>query len=168
MGIFGWRAPKFVFDKGGLNESTVILDYAVLTPDFQDTREIEHESVINAHREWTSKGEGDHITFDVLIHLHKYPDAKAKFEEIYQFKNKDVVLYPHKDGVQFRDESGNDVLFYITYVRPQYLTQTDFVDVLFVQFKSKDLVDLSQNMRIYLIDDSGDILLDDSDTQITT
>lgn len=136
--IFGSGKPKFV-----LGVTDHLLDYSMVTGEFLP-EEIEQVSVINGHREFIVKG--DYAEFEVLVHLHKYANPRAKFEELYACRGADVVFYPHREGEPLKDGNGNNVLFHISAMVPGYLQNIVNYDILSIRFRSKDFVDLSNNV----------------------
>jgi len=144
--IFGSSAPKFVYDLGGVNEATVLLDYCIITRDDPDVRKIVHESELSADRDFITRG--DFWEFEVMVNLYKYEDPRNKFEEIYQYKNLNVALWKHRDGSAFLDSSGDEVLFYIDEITPRNLTRLDYKDVLFIRFLSLKEVDFSNSVTV--------------------
>lgn len=144
--IFGVSAPKFVIDYGGESEATVLLDYCIPTQDKPEPDIIEHKSVINGHREHILKG--IHWIFEVRVNLFKYTDPRSKYEEIKQYEGQDVTLFRHRDGEPYKDNGGNEVLFSLVSVTEAYLTQIDYKDILYLQFKSKDYIDRSDGSTV--------------------
>ncbi len=146
--IFGYRPPKFVYDSGGENETTVELDYWKLSNNGPENSEYIQESELEANREIIDRGE--YWSFEGSVHLFKYQTMSAirsKFEEIYQFNKKKVILWRYRDGQPFKDKSGNNVLFYMT-VTPKHLTTMDYRDVLVISFRSLKGVDFSDSSSI--------------------
>jgi len=148
--IFGSAAPKFVFDLGGENEATVILNYWVTTIDEPDSREIVHESEIEADRDFIDRG--DFWVYEGRVNLHKYSSMafiRSKFEEINQFNKKKVTLWRHQDGEPFKDSNGNNLLFYMK-ITPTFLTTLDFRDILIINFRSLGAIDHSDGSDILI------------------
>lgn len=149
--IFGSTAPKFVFDLGGSNEKTVILDYWVpITDEPDDDRDILQESELEADRDILNRG--NFWTFEGRVNLYKYkiPNLiRSKFEEIYQYNKKKVVLWKHRDGIQFKDKDGNNILWYVN-VTPKNLYTLDYRDILFIKFRSLKEVNYSDNSTIII------------------
>lgn len=137
--IFGISKPKFVF-----NSTDYFLDYSVLSPNFSIPQSVEQTSVITGHRELVEKG--DYAEFTVLVHLHKYADPRAKFEELYPAYRKSVKFYPHRDGEALKDVNGDDALFIVSEMKPGYLSNLVNFDILTITFKSKDYIDLSDQV----------------------
>jgi hypothetical protein len=144
--IFGVDAPKFVYDPAGESEATVLLDYVVVLKDAPELDMITFEAD-NGHREFIHKGK--HWEFEIRVHLFKYYEAGglaaalAKYNEIKQYEGGDVWLYRHRDADPFMDGDGEEVLFSIISVDESYLDTTDFKDLLIINFKSKDYIDLT-------------------------
>lgn len=149
--IFGSQAPQF---KNTSKTQTVDLDYAVMDPNWFSVREIEHESVINAHREFY-KVSNPHAEFSVTIHLFKYPFPNSKFDEIYPYLHQDVYFYPHRDGGPLNDVDGNEILFHITDIQALYLEQPAYYDVLIITFKSKDPISFTESFTSILTEKDG-------------
>lgn len=147
--MFGSTAPKFVFDLGGSNEKTVILDYWVPITDEPDSdRDLIQESELEADREIINRG--NFWVFEGRINLYKYDSIsfiRSKFEEIYQFNKKKVVLWKHRDGVQYKDKDGNNILWYLT-VTPKNLYTLDYRDLLILKFRSLKEVNYSDGSTV--------------------
>jgi hypothetical protein len=147
--IFGSIAPKFVYDLGGTNETEVIINYWVPTADEPDgDRDIIHEAEIEADREIIDRG--NFWTFEGRVNLYKYGSPiliRSKFEEIYQFNKKKVVLWKHGDGEPFKDMLGNNVLWYMK-VTPKNFYTLDYRDILFINFRSLKEIDFSDGSTI--------------------
>lgn len=137
--IFGISKPKFVF-----SATDYFLDYAVLAPNYSIPQSEEQVSILTGHRELVEKG--DYAEFTVLVHLHKYADPRAKFEELYPAYRQTVKFYPHRDGAALQDINGDDAMFMITEMKPGYLSNLVNFDILTITFKSKDYIDLSDQV----------------------
>jgi len=147
--IFGTTGPKFVYDLGGVNEATVQINHWVPQDDEPDIKEIVQESELQADREYIDLGE--YRSFTGLVLLCKYESlatARSKFEEIYQYRKKKVILYKHSDGQPYKDSGGNNVLFYLRQVSPRNFQTLDYKDVLFLEFKATGEVDFSDSSPI--------------------
>lgn len=164
IGVFGEKPPKFIYDLGGLNEQEVKLEHWVEIDFDYDSRYIIHDSQLEADRDFLPRGEFLDITGK--LYLFKYPDKKAKLEELYQFRKKKVILYPHWDGDPYKDSAGNAIEFYIDYIIPRNLGTLDFRDVVYIRFLSLKEVDHAQMLYPQLVDDNNDVLLDDNDNPI--
>ena len=152
--IFGSQAPQF---KNTAKTQTVNLDHAIMDPNWFSVREIEHESVINAHREFY-KVANPHAEFAVTIHLFKYDFPNSKFDEIYPYLHQDVYFYPHRDGGPLNDANGTEILFHITDMQAIYLEQPSYYDVLIISFKSKDPISFSESFTSILTQNDGTVI----------
>lgn len=132
--IFGDGSPQFAVNYGQPNQVIVILDNYIITKDEPAVKKIINESQLEAERSFLYFG--DYWELDVQVNLFKYDNAPAKFTEIYQYKNQNVVLWKHKDGSYYKDQEGNPALFYIDEVTPIPLTQFDGSDILIIKFLS--------------------------------
>ena len=146
MAIFGTSAPKWVYDRGGASEFTILLDYVYDTKFEPKTVFVEHESELDLERDFIFKG--THWTFELKMNLYKYSDTisvvKAKHDEINSYKGKKGSLWMHRDGSQFKKSDGTDALFVLKEVVPFYRETKDFRDALYLKFESCSPVDLSQ------------------------
>jgi len=124
-------------------EQTILLDYVAVLKDEPEIEQLIHKSEISGHREYVERGE--HWLFRLRLHLFKYSDPRSKFEEIYHYKRAKVTLWRHRDGSQFLDSDGNDVLFMLEEVTPAYLERAEFRDVLILTFRSTDYVDFADD-----------------------
>lgn len=152
--IFGIEAPKFA-----VNNTDILLDYAVVLTDAADHDEIIHQSIITNHRSWINKG--CHWQFKVMINLFKYPDPLSKFNQIYNCLNVLGTLWRRRDRDCFKDSSGSIVLFELTEIIPTWIDSADKPDRLILLFESTDYVDISKSTVATLIDDLGTELMDD-------
>jgi hypothetical protein len=146
--IFGNDAPKFIANFGLVNETNVLLNHWVGDKNDAEAKETIIESELSAKRVILDRG--DYWIFSGIVYLFKYPtstERRSKFEEIYQFNKKDVILYQHSDGQPFKDASGNEVLFFMT-VRPRNLSTLVFKDILVIEFRSLSQVDFSDSSPI--------------------
>ncbi|MBS4034407.1 MAG: hypothetical protein KGZ85_08090 [Ignavibacterium sp.] len=128
--IFGIQAPKFVDDES--NE--VLLNYFVVLKDEKDFGTIEHQSIINRHREWVDKG--DHWIFEGLIHLFKYDDPEAKYLELQNYYKQNVRLYKRRDGSFYLNNNLDPVYFRLDKLEPIVLTSKNAPDGLLISFVS--------------------------------
>ena len=160
--IFGSEEPKFVTQSG----VTVLLGHSNIEPNWMTPNLIEHQSVLNGHREWIEVS-GEHAEFSVTINLHKYPSAENKFREIYTHRNSEVYFHPHKDKAAIRDADDNRVLFKIVEVTPFYLYYDEAYvnyDALIIKFRSKDPVDYEKTLNsVFLLGEKDGNLITEKD-----
>jgi hypothetical protein len=98
--ILGIGEPKFK-DSG----IVVLLDNCIFTPSFADPDVIEEKSVINGYKDFT--GKGSYASFDHVVHLFKYVDPVAKFNELVGYEHSTVdEYYPHRDKTVLGDGLG--------------------------------------------------------------
>lgn len=154
--IFGHSAPKFIGNFGDVDETEVLLNYWTTDSDEAAMKETVIESELEAYRAIIPRG--DYWVFKGTVQLHKYgtlTDIRNKFEEIYAFNRKKVVLYRHRDGEPMKDEDGEEVLFYLT-VTAKHFASLDFKDLLVLEFRSLKGVTLSNGLAVYpAIDEIG-------------
>jgi hypothetical protein len=147
--IFGSMSPKFAFDLGGANETTVQVNYWVpITDEPMDDRDIIQDSELEADREIIDRG--NFWLFEGRVNLYKYNSLsliRSKFEEIYQFNKKKVVLWKHSDRQPYKDAAGNNVLWYLK-VTPKNLYTLDYRDILILSFRSLKEVNHSDSSTI--------------------
>jgi hypothetical protein len=142
--IFGGLAPKIAYNHGLTTEIMVQMNYWVPNSNEPEIKENLIESELEADRDYDDRGE--FLKFTGLIYLFKYttPELRrSKFEEIYQLRKKNVTLWQHSDGVQYKDKEGNDALFYLRQVTPRPYGVFDFKDVLFIELLATCDVNLS-------------------------
>ncbi len=145
-------------------EIYVNLDYWVPLSEDADTRNVKQESELEADRIILPRGE--YLEIFGKINLFKYADMasrQSKYQEIYEFKNKNVSFWKHRDGSAYKDEDGNEVLFYLESVVPKNLNTLDYRDVLFLRFLSLKGVDYPNSFTIIpvleeIIMDSGIVI----------
>lgn len=130
-------------------EITVNLDYWIPLGEDADTRNVKQESELAADRIILPRG--DYLEIFGKINLFKYADMasiQSKYQEIYEFKNKNVSFWKHRDGSAYKDEDGNEVLFYLESVVPKNLDTLDYRDVLFLRFLSLKGIDYPNSFTI--------------------
>lgn len=123
-------------------EIFINLDYWVPLAEDADTRNVKQESELEADRIILPRGE--YLEIFGMINLFKYADMDTRqriFQEIYEFKNKNVSFWKHRDGSPYKDEDGNEVLFYLESVVPKNLNTLDYRDVIFLRFLSLKGID---------------------------
>lgn len=143
MSIFGHLAPKFISD----NNDVVYMDYVNMESNWIIPDEIEHKSVITGAKSFITLG--DYANFTVSINLFKYgslTSMKSKFLELYSYNHKDVVFYPYRDGNPIMDKDGNTVLFHITSMKLDFISNINSLDLLTMTFESKKYIDLSKSI----------------------
>lgn len=138
MGIFGVSAPKFVFDRGGGSETTVLLDFATIVRDEPEVETIRHQSRLDGKRVYIPKGK--HWLFDVRLNLYKYGDPAAKYDDLKAYENELVTLWRHRDGEQFKKAGGADCLFQIVEVTAFALENVEYRDAVLIRFESSEFV----------------------------
>lgn len=116
MGMLGVSYPKFVYDRGGASEATVLLPYSQYKANDSETRYIEHESEIDLNREAVKLGTHKVIELDYL--LYKEVDPSAKYTEINAYHGLKVTFYLHEDGAQYKQADDSDALFVLKEVTP--------------------------------------------------
>lgn len=130
-------------------ELFVNLDYWVSLTIEPDIRNIKQESELDADRIILPRGE--YLEIFGKINLFKYADLtsrQSKYQEIYEFRNKNVSFWKHRDGSPYKDKDGNEVLFYLESVIPKNLTTLDYRDVLFLRFLSLKGIDYPNSFTI--------------------
>ena len=133
--IFGNGKPKLVY-----NGNTILLDNCTVDFVWQERTGEEQASVLTGHREWYELG--NHAEFEIVVFLFKYANPSAKFTELYALRDKDVIFFPHRDGYPLRNDRGDEVLFHVVEMAPEYLKGIENYDVLRFRIKSKDFVKL--------------------------
>lgn len=148
--IFGIEDPKIILD----DESEIIFYHSVVLKDEPDFLTLQQESIITGHREWIDLGE--HWIFQIETFLWKYANPTTFYLELMDLLYNEVILYRRKDGSPFTNPEGEDALFRIDEVIPNYVRQTKYYDVLIVTFVSVDPIttpittpDLSKKQLIY-------------------
>ena len=146
MAMLGTGSPKWVFDRGGGSEFTILFDY-IYDHNFEPkTIYVEHESELDIERDFILKG--SHWTFDFKMNLYKYSDdlsvVLAKHDEINDYKGQKGTLWMHRDGSQFKKSDGSDALFVLKEIIPFYRETRRYKDALYIKFESCSPVDLGQ------------------------
>lgn len=167
--LFGTGVPKFLVDT-----SETSIEKSFIESIEMESRDIEHESIINTTRNWTSKIEHDHITVTVLCRLHKQlANALVWFKNFYNTYNKTEVdaLSPSQNADYFVDEDGEYVKFRMQITELFPLETPWAYDSFRIIFKSKKPVDLG-SLQVYYAQiaptDSTGLLPSDTDKVIPT
>lgn len=150
--IFGIGSPKFV-GTGTPDSNTVTLNYAVLDPNWNDPRVIEHQSVITGKKTWATLG--DYASFRVTVNLYKEANPSTVFNTLITYLHQLVYFYPHKDGSVDGDGNGKviknsssaSVKFFISKITPYYLSNIVLKDIVDIEFISEDYVDISKSVQ---------------------
>ncbi|MEW6039926.1 MAG: hypothetical protein AB1633_00195 [Elusimicrobiota bacterium] len=140
--ILGVEAPKLVN-----GATTVLLDYAVMDPDFGVEDVIEKVSVFNGYREYILFG--DYAEFKLEIYLFEYGDTlarKNKFLEIYNQRKNLVDFYPHRDGGPIKNEAGEIVKFAAKVMKPFYFQNEPSHDAMYLYLKSQKYIDITKSL----------------------
>lgn len=137
--ITGNRPPKWVFDRGGMNEFTINFDYVYDVELKPDTNYLESESEIDIERDYFLKG--SHYEFSFKMNLYKYSltsltELKNKRDAILAYKGLKGTLWQHRDGEQFKKADESDALFILKEVVPFYRDTVKLRDGLYVVFQS--------------------------------
>jgi len=153
---YGTAAPKFV---SGIN--TVHLDCAKILTDRPVYDYEEQPSVLNGHINHI-KG-GMHWLYIVRIHVYKEGESIANENKLLSYLGKDVVLYRHREAFPFKDSAGDNVLFRVQEVTPDYFNTPDYKDIIDIRFKSSDYVDLTKSIlpEDVMVDSKGLVIQDD-------
>ncbi len=146
----GTNTISFTNDGSGTHSFTpykirVELSNFLITRDEPQEEGFFHESVINGHREWVSKGM--HWELEIRSNIFKEGSeaaVRAKFKEIHSCLYQPVWVYKHFDGLNlFRDSNGKPVSFIMDIFQPAFVTQVNFEDYLILGLKSTEYVDLN-------------------------
>lgn len=154
--IFGNTNSKFEEINGA---EVVDLLYSNMEPDFVQTNEIEHQSVINGERTYT-KISNPHAEFLVTVNLFKYDNPGTQLWKIYKYLHKDVWFYPHKNNTM-------KIKCHITNIKIFYLEQPWHYDVCQITFRSVSPVQyLEETFTSVLAEKDGDYITDKSGNKI--
>jgi hypothetical protein len=139
--IFGLQNSKFVS-----GSTTVDLAYTNLDPLFIIPDLIEHVSPFTGIRHYLLKN--TYAEFSITVHLWKYANPKAKYLEIMSYLNESVTFYPHKDGEPIRNLYNENVPCVLYSIEEYYLNDTNFYDVLKLNFKATEDVSYNNTTEI--------------------
>lgn len=121
-------------------EVTVLIDYWKMLKNEPDPDRLMNQSKISGKRSYVQKG--DHWVLEGHINLYKYNDPQSKLEELAFYKGKEITLWLHRDGNQFKNNDGDDCPFILDELEPFYLTTIDYQDAVRVKLISLEYVDL--------------------------
>lgn len=142
MAIFGTGEPVWVYDRGGVNEYSIVF-YNAYDINFQpNTVYIEHESEIDLERDFIFRG--SHYTLDFKINLYKRTNPLADFNYIIAKKGLKGSVYLHNGGKLLKKSDNTDALFILKDVVPFYLETVQWRDGLYITLESCSPVDLSK------------------------
>lgn len=137
--IFGTGASKF--DYSG---SVVTLDHCILNPNYIISDNVDATSVLTGHKHITNLG--DYSSFDVSVYLYKYAVPSASFMTLYSYLHKNVYFWPHSDGKAISGSNGKPVPFNITNMSIDYITDTDFSEMITLHFESTDYTNVTGSL----------------------
>lgn len=167
--LFGSGVPKFLVDATEVSIEKSFIENIEL-----ESRDIEHESIINTTRNWTSKADHDHITITVLCRLHKKTtDALTWFKTFYNTYNKTEVdaFSPSQNADYFVDADGEYVKFRLQITELFPLEKPWAYDSFRLILKSKKPVNLG-SLQVYYEQiapsDTDGLLPSDTDGAIPT
>lgn len=171
--IYGTGVPKMVIGSTTVTFSNSFIDEISPSP-----RDIEHESVLNAVRNYTNKTSYVHIDISIVIRLHKYAVPRTAYENIIQYHLNEIdEVYPSATADCFRDENDDPVPFHFTAWEtfPLEKDPTWNYDQLRIYLKSKRPVKMQTSTVVpdtsvkvtddignWLVDGEGDSLIDDN------
>ena len=167
--LFGSGVPKFAVGITEVNIENSFIESIEL-----ESRDIEHESIINTVRNWTKKVDHDHITVTVLCRLHKKTTtALVWWKNFYDNYNKTEVdsLFPSQNSDAFSDTTGTPVKFWLQITELFPLETPWAYDTFRMIFKSKKPVKLSAvtvtTDDAVITDTSGEAISDTSGEILT-
>jgi len=167
--LFGTGVPKFIDGDVEISIEKSFIESIEL-----ESRDIEHESILNTVRNWTNKADHDHITVTVLCRLHKQTsNALAWFKNFYSSYNKTEVtaLSPSQNADYFVDKDGDYVKFRMQITELFPLETPWAYDTFRMIFKSKKPVNLG-SLQVYdeqlAPSDTDGLLPSDTDGVIPT
>ena len=167
--LFGSGVPKFLD-----GEDVISIEKSFIEAIELESRDIEHESIINATRNWIDIVEHNHLNVTVLCRLHKQTtNALTWFKNFYNTYNKTEIdaLSPSQNADYFVDEDGEFVKFRMQITELFPLETPWAYDSFRMIFKSKKPVNLG-SLQVYYAQiapsDSTGLLPSDTDKVIPT
>lgn len=122
-----------------------------VTQDAPEERGFWHESVLNGHREWITKGQ--HWVIEMKSNLFKESTISTRrtdFDNLFGYLYTDVYVSRFIEdslgAVLIRDSSSVPVKFIMESFETSFLTQADYEDVVTIRLRSKDYVDMSKTV----------------------
>jgi len=167
--LFGTGVPKFIVDEDEISIEKSFIESIEL-----ESRDIEHESILNTVRNWTNKADHDHITVTVLCRLHKQTsNALAWFKNFYSNYNKIEVdaLCLSQTADALVDDTGTPVKFRMQITELFPLETPWAYDTFRIIFKSKKPVNLGSleiGSTAEVITDSDGEVITDTDQEALT
>jgi hypothetical protein len=172
--LFGTGVPKFMMDPTLDSATEFSIEKSFIESIELESRDIEHESIINTTRNWTSKVDHDHITVTVLCRLHKQlTNSLVWFKTFYNTYNKTEVdaFAPSQNADYFVDEDGEFVPFRVQITELFPLETPWAYDTFRMILKSKRPVNLG-SLQVYYAQiapsDTDGLLPSDTDGAIPT
>lgn len=148
MSVFGTGISKFV-GTGDPGIDTVELPYSEIETDWVVPNQINRTSILTGLRDFRAKG--SYSEFTVKINLFKIPvlaDRQQKAIDVLEYKLKDVKFFPYVNDAggspisnPVKDELGADATFRIMDVRFPLIGAGHDLDVMLIDFNSKQLTD---------------------------
>jgi len=153
--LFGSGIPKFAVGDDEISVEKSFIENIELEP-----RDFEHESIINANKNWIEISHYDHIQVTVLCRLHKQlTNALAWFKNFYNTYNKTEVgaFFPSQTADAFVDETGAPVKFRLQIMELFPLETPWAYDTFRMIFRSKKPVNLGE---VNVISAEGSVPMD--------
>ena len=132
------------------NASLEIENFTV-TKDLPEERGFWHESVIDGHREWITKGQ--HWVIEMKSNLFKESNIglrRTDFDNLFGYLYTDVYVTRFIENsagsVLIRDSSSVPVKFIMESFETSFLTQAKYEDMATIRLRSKDYVDMSKTV----------------------
>ncbi len=135
MSLFGNGHSKF---RAGT--TFIELENSLLDPTFLALDYVRQISAVNGNNIFIEKG--NRSRFKVLIHLFKYADPSAKFNEILAYEETPVIFYPFQDGEPIKDFTGAEVNFYIAEIDLYWLETPKNQDIMVLTFEAEEYTSL--------------------------
>lgn len=167
--LFGTGVPKFL-----VGDNEISIEKSFIESIELESRDIEHESIINTTRNWTNKADHDHITITVLCRLHKQlTNALTWFKSFYTNYNKTEAdgFAPGQLADYFVDENGDYVKFRMQITELFPLETPWAYDTFRIIFRSKNPVNLGSlqvNYTQLAPSDTDGLLPSDTDGVVPT
>ncbi len=150
---------KIIYDKGGNKERVYTFDYQAYRSLKVMSDEIVHKSALSSERTFIDIG--DSLDAEFHINIFKAPSRIDEVNKIKFFNKKEVVFYPHCEGINIKQPNGEDAKFKCN-VTLSYLNTRDFKDLLIVRIRSTTDIDIWQSVLPpdVLIDSDGMVITD--------
>ena len=146
MSLYGTGYPIISGSLGNVS-----LEHCTITPNFFVADVIEHTSVLSGHKSYPYSRNRSEFQLDVMLcnYSGSTSSSLAKFNDIYQYKDKYFYFIPHSDFTASIDGYGGGIEYFMAEFVPYYLNDDVRYDVISITLSPR------KNSILYVRTDGG-------------